>query len=278
MPTDLVAGDLRLDMPAEEYHRRELGVASKSGLDQIRRSPAHYRAWVDGYESEITPAMEFGSLTHLYVLQPAVAFDKVAVRPVFGDLRKTANKEAKAVWDVENAGRLHVGIEDWDKIRRIGDAVHKHPIAGRLVSQCQAEVSAYWVDETGLQCKARLDAWCPSLRIIADLKTCADASEDAFARSVHNFRYHVQDAFYSAGVEAITGHQVKAFVFIAVEKEPPYAVCTYRLDDISRELGREEFRQDIRTLRECVEKGEWPSYGDSTKTISLPSWAFKGKR
>ena len=274
MPTDLVAGDLRLDMPAEEYHRRELGVASKSGLDQIRRSPAHYRAWVDGYESEITPAMEFGSLTHLYVLQPAVAFDKVAVRPVFGDLRKTANKEAKAVWDVENAGRLHVGIEDWDKIRRIGDAVHKHPIAGRLVSQCQAEVSAYWVDETGLQCKARLDAWCPSLRIIADLKTCADASEDAFARSVHNFRYHVQDAFYSAGVEAITGHQVKAFVFIAVEKEPPYAVSMNVCDVAAIDRAEELIRRDMRRLAQCIANNEWPAYGDAVNHIALPAWAL----
>jgi exodeoxyribonuclease VIII len=76
-------------------------------------------------------------------------------------------------------------------------------------------------------------------------------------------------------VEAITGHQVKAFVFIAVEKEPPYAVSLYSLDERSRELGTSQFRADLETLRHCLDADEWPCYGNGIKTLSLPAWSFR---
>lgn len=267
--------EMRHDLPADEYHRRVLGIASKSALDRIDRSPAHYRAWVDQVDEEPTPAMRIGSLVHRYVLELAKALDTIAVMPEFGDCRKTENKSAKAQWLADNYSREVVTDAEWDQIRGIGESVLKHPIARRLIDQCKPEVSIRWTDaETGIECKSRLDGWVESLRIVLDLKTTADASPVEFSKSCHNWRYHVQAAFYSDGIAVVTGQVPKAFLFLAVEKEYPFACKTYRLDEPSFDLGREEYRRNLRTLRECLDKDEWPGYGTNTETISLPKWAF----
>lgn len=267
-----VANRVVYDMPAEEYHSPRLGIASKSALDQIARSPAHYRAWLET-PREPTPAMVFGSLTHLYVFEPAKCLLNVVVEPSFGDCRTKLNKERRDVWREENKDKQWVSQEDWDKVRGIGDAVHKHPIAAKLISQCQAEVSCFWLDaQTGLECRARVDGWVPSMRIGLDLKTTSDASRDEFAKSVWNFRYMCQEAFYRDGIEAASKMLVKAFLFIAVEKEPPYAVATYTLDDAAVARGRELIASDMATLRRCIDEDAWPAYGESTQILSLPQW------
>jgi exodeoxyribonuclease VIII len=268
---------IRYDLAAEDYHAPVLGVASKSALDQIDRSAAHYRQWLTT-PREKTPAMRIGSLAHLYILELPKALATVAVVPDFGDCRKTSNKEAKASWLAENAGKELVSQDEWDQIRGMGESVLKHPIARRLIDQCRPEASIFWADpETELECKARVDGWVEPLRIVLDLKTTANASPVEFAKSCHNWRYHVQNALYSDGIAAVTGTAPKAFLFLVVEKEPPYAVATYQLDELSIELGREEYRRNMRTLRECLDNDDWPAYGTATQTISLPSYAFKGK-
>lgn len=262
-------------LAAETYHEPHLGIVSKSALDQIARSPAHYRAWLEK-PREPTPAMVLGSLVHLYVFEITKCLDRVAVQPEFGDCRKTANKEARDAWRLENDGKQLVSQEDWDTVRAIGESVHKHPIASKLISQCQPEVSVFWTDaEIGIECKARVDGWVPPLRIALDLKTTSDASPIEFAKSVHNFRYHVQHAHYVAGLEAAIENPIKAFVFIAVEKEPPYAVATYTLDEAAIARGLELVRRDMATMKRCLEANEWPAYGQSLETLTLPRWAFQ---
>ena len=61
--------DIMHDMPAADYHAAK--ALSKSGLDQFRKSPAHFRAWQDGRtKNETSPALEFGSAAHCAVLEP----------------------------------------------------------------------------------------------------------------------------------------------------------------------------------------------------------------
>ena len=75
------------DIPAEEYHQRELGVASKSTLDLVHHSPAHYYAWLQGLDKEPTPALEFGAAFHCASLEPERFARDYAIVPNFGDCR-----------------------------------------------------------------------------------------------------------------------------------------------------------------------------------------------
>ena len=97
---------------------------------------------------------------------------------------------------------------------------------------------------TGILCRCRPDFWRED-DIIVDVKTTEDASPEEFSRSLAKWRYHVQAPFYMDGIELATGRRPKGFVFLVVEKKPPYAVAAYTLDPESIELGRSEYRADL---------------------------------
>ena len=101
-----------------------------------------------------------------------------------------------------------------------------------------------------------------------DLKTTTDASPKGFAKSVASFRYHVQAAHYlAAGL-------FDKFIFIAVEKEAPYAVACYELDADALTEGQRLRGRDLQRIANCRAMAAWPGYGDELQTISLPGWAF----
>lgn len=267
------------DIDAATYHQRTLGVASKSALDEVHRSPAHYRAWVAGADKQ-TPAMVFGSLLHAYVLEPATCEKLYTIdrEGDFGDCRKTENKAARDAWRAATEHLAKVSAEDWEKCRRMAESIQRHPIARSLLARAKTEVVMRWTDqETGLECKGRLDGLVDR-RFILDLKTTGDASPEAFVKTVAGYRYHVQDAFYSDGFTALTGEAPRGFLFVAVEKTEPFVVATYQIDAQARERGRDLYRRDLATLKDCIETDEWPAYGNSTMTLSLPAWAMKGSR
>ena len=109
--------------------------------------------------------------------------------------------------------------------------------------------------------------------VIVDLKTTRDASPDGFAKSVAQYRYHVQAAFYSDGYKAAFGEAPRGFVFIAVETEPPYLVAVYVASETMTSRGRIEYQTDLDTFRECLATDTWPGYSSSPLTLDLPKWA-----
>ncbi|QIG65628.1 hypothetical protein [Salmonella phage PT1] len=179
-----------------------------------------------------------------------------------------------AEWTENNPGRMVLTPEVWDQLHAMASAVHAHPAAGSLLTSCpgEAEKSVYWIDATtGVLCRCRPDWWRDD-NVIVDLKTTEDASPEGFAKSMANYRYDVQAAYYLDGVQQATGKRPKAFVFIAVEKKAPYGVGVYVLDSESLQLGRAQYQHDLRVYAECVRTGVWPGYGDKIQTISLPGW------
>lgn len=182
--------------------------------------------------------------------------------------------DIKAEWEKVNEHRTILNPEQWKTIHAMRDALMAHPAANALLTGVpgEAEKSVYWIDATtGVLCRCRPDWWRDD-NLIVDLKTTEDASPEGFARSIAKFRYDVQDAFYTDGVQQATGKRPKAFVFIAVEKKPPYGVGVYVLDAETKDLGRAQYQHDLRVYAECVRTGEWPGYGDKIQTISLPAW------
>ncbi len=179
-----------------------------------------------------------------------------------------------AQWEANNGHRRILTPDQWAQVHAMRDALMAHPAANRLLTSVpgKAEQSFYWVDQkTGELCRMRPD-WLRDDDLIVDLKTTEDASAEGFARSIAKFRYDVQDAFYSDGFEAVTGRKPKGFVFIAVEKKPPYAVGVYVLDAESKELGRAMYRADLDRFAECVKSNTWPGYGDKIVKVMLPAW------
>jgi exodeoxyribonuclease VIII len=173
------------DIADEVYHRRELGIASKSTLDMIHRSPAHYKAWVDGaVPDEDRAALVFGRAFHVAVLEPEKWAANYASLPSFGDGRTKEAKARKATWLAVNEGRIAVPEADYETIEAMAMAVRAHPLASKLVTGGKAEQTLRWCDEaTGLQCKSRVDYIAREGTVFVDLKSCANADFNEFRRS-----------------------------------------------------------------------------------------------
>jgi PDDEXK-like domain of unknown function (DUF3799) len=254
-------------MTNAEYHSAA-GI-SKSGLDLIARSPAHYKY---APPKESTRAMEIGTAIHTALLEPdRFAEDYVLLRDVT-DRRAAAYKDACKYHPSE---RVLTGSEA-DKVMGMSESVLGNIHAQAMLSHADAqkELSVITTDpETGVTVKARFDLLVGAKSL--DVKKTQDARSEAFAKSVANYRYHVQAAFYSDVFMWETGDKLEAFGFLVVEEEMPHASCIYVLDDEAMEYGRRLYRRDLNRYAECVNSGAWPSIDTAPQLLALPQWVYK---
>ena len=242
------------NMSNADYHAHP--AISKSGLDLIEKSPAHFFY----AEREKTKEMVIGSAFHDLVLLPDTFNELYIIKHSDMNLSTKAGKEWKQQAD-ESGNAMK-------------ESVLAHHAAGRLLSNGKPETSIFWQDEIGVECRCRPD-FININNVIVDLKTTTDASPKGFAKSVANFRYHVQDAYYCHGYKHAFGELPRGFVFVAVEKKPPYAVGVYTLDDLAKLEGEMRFKENLSTYKQALEENAWNAFSQKIETLSLPSWAFK---
>ena len=253
------------DLSNENYHSAP-GV-SKSGLDKIARSPAHYKY---SERKEPTRAMAIGTAIHTAVLEP-VRFDNEYC--LTGAKLRTAKeyKDAKEI----HGGELTLTAPEAKKVLNMRKSVFANQHAMQhLNEKGNAEVSFMCEDpETGVMIRARFD-WLNDDRVVVDLKKTQDVRPNEFVKSVINYRYHVQEAMYSFIYEQVTGDKLNAFYFLAVEEEVPHSNQMYLLDDLAREIGAYYFRRDLRVYAECINSDKWPHPSNGGGTIELTNWAI----
>lgn len=247
----------------EDYHSAT-GI-SKSGLDKISRSPAHYKH--STYKSS-TRAMVIGTAIHAAILEPTRFDDEYCITEA--PLRTAAAyKTAKAI----HGDELTLTAPEGKKVLAMREAVELNQHAMQhLNAKGHAEVSFMCTDpETGIVIRSRFD-WLTDDRVAVDVKKTQDVRGGKFARSVSDYRYHVQEAMYSFIYEQVTGEKLSAFYFLAVEEEAPHSNQMYLLDDLSREIGAFYFRRDLRIYAECINDDKWPHPDNGDGVITLPNW------
>jgi len=255
-------------IPNESYHSGP-GI-SKSGLWTIAtQSPAHFRFG----ERVENKAFDFGEACHLAILQPDL-FERTVVR---GPDDRRGNKWKDAVEACALDNKLLLTSGDYDHTLAIRDAVHADAWVSGIITggKPMIEASGYWKDdETGQLCRCRPDLYREDLGIIVDVKSTASAHPDAFARSVVNYGYHAQEAFYSEGWAKL-GKPVSGFVFLAWEKKPPYAYGVYELPPSIVEEGDAIIKQALSTYASCLKADRWSSYGEGVQELSFKRWNYR---
>lgn len=272
-----------------DYRSRD--EISVHGLGDVARCPAYYRFRKDN-PNPPTPAMRLGTLIDTRIFEPEriskdwalipkEAPERPALRSVNAKKPRPEIIEAHAFWqkyDAENIGKEMVDSGEIAKLDAIRESVFAHTDASALLTVrdgARIQPSMIWRDKlTGVACRGRPDQIHPR-GIIIDLKSAEDASKDAFSRASWNFRYDAQAAFYCDGYEQIFGKPPLGFVFIVVEKEPPYFVVCYMASDKMIARGRKRYQHDIEIYAECLRKNEWPAYPAGITPLDLPSWADK---
>jgi hypothetical protein len=243
-------------------------AVSRSYLVDILKSPAHAQAAREN-QGAPTKAMILGSATHTWLLEPELFDDEFLVADI--DRRTKAGKEMEA--QANEAGLEILKPDEMQQIDAMIKSVNSHKSASILISKGEAEQSVFWIDEeTGIQLKCR-----PDFRradgIIVDLKTCLDASPEAFVKTILNNNYHIQAAMYLDGLKAQNVF-AENFTFIAVEKEAPFAVGVYVLDNDFIEIGRQQYKKALQILANCIKEKKYPAYSEDIVELKPPKWAF----
>ncbi|EGG2243195.1 exodeoxyribonuclease VIII [Salmonella enterica] len=270
VPDDIQPG-IYYDIPNEAYHAGP-GV-SKSQLDDIADTPAIY-LWRKNapVDTEKTKSLDTGTAFHCRVLEPEEFSKRFIIAPEF-NRRTSAGKEEEKTFLEECArtGRTVLTAEEGRKIELMYQSVMALPLGQWLVESAgYAESSVYWEDpETGILCRCRPDKIIPEFHWIMDVKTTADIQR--FRTAYYDYRYHVQDAFYSDGYRAQFG-EIPTFVFLVASTTAEcghYPVEIFMMGEDAKLAGQREYRRNLQTLAECLNNDEWPAI----KTLSLPRWA-----
>lgn len=262
-------------MTEKEY--RQHPAISRSELWRIRESPQKFKYYKEN-PTEPTPSLLFGQVFHKMLLEPDTFNDEFVVAPEAN--RRT--KEGKQMWEAfvtDHPQQTIITAEMYSQAKEMCEAVKREPLAVKLLNGV-TEVPFFWTDEmTGEDCKCRVDVLntAYSQPIVVDVKTTTDASTEAFIRSAINYGYDFQAAMYSDGVEKNIGKK-PLFVFIAVEKEPPYAVNILQADELLLRRGYDLFREYIGIYHDCKVNDNWYGYLgrlNQINSLALPAWLAK---
>lgn len=252
-------------MPAPDYHAHPAMSASK--LKKVAISPAHYQAWLKEPD-KASDAMSFGSAVHVYCLEQKTIDQQVFVS---SKNRKTKGFEEDCI---ANPGKVVITTSEAAKLPRVWENWKQSNTVQALLDGALIERSLFWKDQTGVECKARLDGYNPILKTVFDLKTTKDASAWEFGYQAAKLKYHYQAAMYLNAVSAVSGEAPEFFVFIVVENEAPFSVVTYRVNAADLAKGQAGVRAALDTYARCLETNTWPAYPDKILDLSLPAWAF----
>jgi hypothetical protein len=108
--------------------------------------------------------------------------------------------------------------------------------------------------------------------IVFDLKTARSAAPEDFARDIARYNYASQAAFYLDGLATLSNVR-RRWVWIVLEKEPPYLSAVYEPDERLIAQGRLTYRRWLEIYCDCKAKDVWPGYPSGINSIDVPRWA-----
>ncbi len=270
------------DLSEEDYHADKSAVNSSS-LKYMVKSPF---AYLNAYRNDIekTPAMHFGSLAHMAILEGDNFNKKFIVAPIFeaptlkGEMstRSKAAIEMREEWyrNVE-PGKVVVTDEELEKLKRMIDAIITNPVAREVLSKGKSEMKGYFRDErTGLKCRFMQDFVNFDLSAKVEFKTTQDCRWESFRRSVETLRYDIQDSFYDKGIKAITGVIPESSVWVVSESVAPYECKVHEVDEIYKASGQHEVRYCLNRIAECIKENKFPQ-AQIVPEVGAPSKWFE---
>lgn len=266
-----------------EYHGYREAI-SKSRLARFSICPAYYK-WHEDTPQEPTKELIEGSAFHKLVLEPETFDKEFIVSPTYDRRTKEGKLAYNHFCELVQSGITVITQEQYDMICGMRDSVLKNPYAVKLLKG-NVEQSMYFVDDfTQARCKVRPDVWrrVKDRIVIIDLKSTKSALPKDFARDVVKYQYDLQSYMYPYGASKVLDVPIENidFVFIAVEKKPPYLVNVMQVDKSVFQKGEADFREYIGTYAQCLETGNY--YGlngehNVINNLTLPDYLLKDKQ
>jgi len=216
--------------------------------------------------------MKFGRLVHLALLEPELF--KSTVIPWTGSTRTKAFDEAEATAAAK--GLLLVQDNQLHKVDLMISSIRTNKFVREILDDKNSlmEHTVHWTNEDyNVDCKSKIDIINPERGVVIDLKTTVDASPEGFGRSVVNYKYDMQAAFYLNGAKT---HYKKDFdfIFLAVEKTEPFLFSLQQAsaDDIL--YGSKYFNEAMCLYIQSKEMNFWRGYPSEIFLVKRPKWAI----
>ena len=259
---------------AEDYRADKDGPSLSSGIAHILISRSALHAWHahprlnPNYRESESEEFDYGTAAHSLLLER----DESRIVPIdANDWRTKAAKEARDAARAE--GKTPMLARQLARVREMVSAaraaIASSELAG-VLDGAEIEKSIRWQEGKIVKCKARPDAVNRDMQIIVDYKTTGCAEPDAFMRGGLAYGYDVQEAFYRRGMRALGMNY--NFVFLAQEKEPPYACSLVALDPAMQDMADRKVDFAIASWEACLKRNQWNGYANRIAYIAPPAW------
>jgi len=211
-----------------EYYA-DNSYVTNSMLSKLNKGPEHLQHYIDGGVEE-SPALNFGKAFHLYILEKDKFDEEVAV--FSGKTRRGKEWDA---FNEANLGKTIVSFKEALKIKEMSESLFsKKAIKELLTHKGNINESVAIGKIHNTLCKGKADIVNEGRGWVIDLKTTQSVNPKDFRRSCYKYGYHRQAYFYRELFKA------SSFVFICIEKEPPYSVGLFYTSDEFIEQGQDE--------------------------------------
>lgn len=275
MVTTQLSPGIHPGLGMEQYHAWTLdkaklieGPISCSILKRFMPNPYAWRWSPDIVQ---TDAMRKGSLFDMAVTEPDKLASHVAVSE-FDSFRTKAAQEWKA--EQIEAGRIICTEDELEHATKAAERVNEHKVAGKILSgSWQAQVAV--VGEVGgIPAKALLDILpCESgewAEHIVDYKTTSGGVDDeAIRKSIGQFRYHWQAAFYRTLFNKVSEDRVcERFAFV-FQDVTTLEVRVVELSEDSLMLGNRCVGHAVKEFAKCAYKGIKSQYATRCDSLDV---------
>ena len=263
---DIPYYDRQSDLPefglegGDGYHD-DLSHVTKSMLAVFKGSPVEYReTYILGTmpKKKATEPMKLGTICHAMLLEHKTVEEAAIAYPYscFTDGGRIRRKEAD-LFATRVAPLIAVRAEVMQVAQKIVDRARRTEFGAlfdlhgdRMKFEQRVDAELYGVK---CKCKPDLHIVLDDVVIVPDLKFGAYKKED-WDRSARRFSYWLQQAHYTAILEATYGKPV-SWSFWAGETKPPYRFGPKEYDDRSMELARQKHKELLLDLKRCYETG-----------------------
>lgn len=255
-------------MPNSVYQAVSTHV-SNSRMKLMQQSAFHY---FNPSPFTDTRPKQMGSAIHAAILEPKKFADDYMLLPEIKDRRQPEYKSAKSIY---GEARTFTGNE-CQNIEDMFNAVYTNDDAAKLLTtDGHCELSGFCTcPRTGLKLRVRFDKLLSTNEAL-DIKKTQSVHDDDLSKTIWNYGYHIQAAFYSYCYEIITGNKLDRFTFIFVEEKYPQKVAVRYLDDISLEIGMNTVKELLDKIKHYTDNGIMPENNEPISIISLPEFVMR---
>lgn len=255
-----------------EYHAIKTHISS-TGVRTFRKNKKQFKYFLTNELVKQTKSMADGTAVHAFFLEKDKFHKDFAVKPQDIRLNTKAGKE----WAQEHNNKIIIDSELGNNLYEMEKSFMDSPAKLIYEIKGKSELSYFWNDIGLVKGKCRPDWISDDGNIIVDIKTTTDASPKGFQKSISTWGYHLQLAWYMRGLQKL-GIPCNEFIFIAIEKTPPFSVGVYSADKEMILFGNQEINKLVVDIDKALNDKNFPDYTPEIMSLGLPPWMTEKKQ